>query len=145
MLLGRRHTILRCQPACGVTWQVCWSAGIRILQACHSPVPWTWDATGPFTQQQQTKLCTFHPNLFSSCLPSSLEQLRYSIGNLLSTLGLSLWSQHYFPLLVWAKNEQQDFCFQTEETRVRLFILAEESTTVTKHHKGVIEVTEKEL
>lgn len=34
--------------------------------------------------------------------------------------------------------------FYSEETRVRFFILSEESATVTEHHKGVIEVTEEE-
>lgn len=81
--------------------------------------------------------------LFMSAIKPRTTQILYKQSPV--HIRITLWSQHYFPLLVWAKNEEQNFCLWPEETKVRLFILAEELTTATIQHEGVIAFTENEL
>lgn len=83
-----------------VTVHRVWDPHSVQLQAPKSLVAWAWDAAGPVPQKQQTKPCSFHSNPFPSCPSSSLEQDRCSRDSLLSTLGLSLQSHHYFFLIV---------------------------------------------
>jgi len=86
-----------------------WDA-LGLAADTSQPGAWTPGAAGPFSQQQQTKLCPFHPSPCPSCPLPSLEQATCSMGNLLSIFGPSLWSQHDFSVLLWERNEEWDFC-----------------------------------